>query len=133
MNEGEPKFLTLAEVLDIQHEMLARFGGQSGTRDFGLLDSALATPQASFGGNYLHSGIFEMAAAYAYHIAENQPFIDGNKRAALGAALIFLKLNGLGLNDPRGQLYPAMMKIATHQMTKLELAHLLRQLVKKTA
>lgn len=65
-----------------------------------------------------------MAAAYAYHIAENQPFVDGNKRAALGAALVFLDINGLPVNDPKGRLYDAMMKIAARKMSKDELGRL---------
>ena len=76
----EPQFLTLEDVLVIHEEQLNAFGGLDGIRDQGLLESAVMMPQASFGGEYLHSSIFEMASAYAFHIAENQPFLDGNKR-----------------------------------------------------
>jgi len=75
----EPEFLTLEDVLLIHDEQIEVYGGIQGIRDPGLLESAVMTAQASFGGEYLHQNIFEMAAAYAFHIAENQPFLDGNK------------------------------------------------------
>lgn len=83
----EPSFLTLAEVLEIQRVQTERYGGDLALRDRGLLKSALAQPEASFGGDFLHPTLFAMAAAYAFHIAENQPFVDGNKRTGLAAAL----------------------------------------------
>jgi death-on-curing protein len=101
-----------------------------GIRDRGLLESALAVPEASFGGEFLHPALFTMAAAYAYHIAENQPFIDGNKRAALGAALVFLDMNGIAIDDPKSRLYYAMMDIAARKMSKEGLSVLLEQLSK---
>ncbi len=79
----EPCFLTLAEVIEIHVDQIKRYGGRQGIRDFGLLESALAQPEASFGGEWLHRDVYEMAAAYAYHICQNHPFIDGNKRTAL--------------------------------------------------
>jgi death on curing protein len=86
---SEPDFLTLEDVLLIHEQQLERYGGSPGIRDRGLLESAVAQPQAGFGGKYVHESIFDMAAAYAFHIAENQPFVDGNKRAALASALCF--------------------------------------------
>ena len=86
------------------------------------------TPQASFGGEYLHSDIFEMAAAYAFHIAENQPFLDGNKRTALVAALAFLDLNGSVIVDPERKLYSMLIDIANRAADKSDLADLLRSL-----
>ncbi len=87
MIEDQYRFLTVDEVLELHDLQIQRYGGSSGVRDKGLLESAVAMPQASFGGKYMHEGLFQMAAAYAFHIAENQPFIDGNKRTALAAAL----------------------------------------------
>jgi death on curing protein len=124
----EPFFLTVEDVQDIHAESLARFGGSAGLRDRGLLESAVATPQAGFGGQYLHPTLFDMAAAYAFHLAENQPFVDGNKRAALGAALVFLKLNGIEVEDPQERLYDAMISIATHALDKRGLASLFTEL-----
>lgn len=86
---NEPEFLTVEDVLELQERALERFGGGQGIRDRGLLESAVAAPQASFGGEYAHTSLFEIAAAYAFHIAQNQPFLDGNKRAGLGSALLF--------------------------------------------
>ncbi len=86
------------------------------------------TPQASFGGEYLHNGVFEMAAAYAFHIAENQPFLDGNKRTALASALVFLDINGIVVLDPELILYKAMIAISNKEMDKYDLASLLENL-----
>lgn len=130
---SEPAFLTLAEVLLIHKEQIERFGGTSGIRDIGLVESAIAMPQAGFGGEYLHASIFEMAAAYAYHIAENQPFLDGNKRTALAAALVFLDMNGIVIEDPKGRLYEAMIKLGTRKQDKRGMAKLLSELAKRSA
>lgn len=124
----EPDFLTLADILSLHRQQLDAYGGIDGIRDHGLLDSALAMPQATFVGEYLHSGLFQMAAAYAFHIAENQPFLDGNKRTGLMAALVFLDLNGFVVLDPEGHLYDAMIAIANKQMDKEQLGHLLEEL-----
>lgn len=128
----EPLFLTLAEVIDIHTDQIRRYGGEDGARDLGLLESAISIPQAGFGGRLLHSSLFEMAAAYAYHISENQPFVDGNKRTALASALIFLEMNDVHLKDPKGRLYDAMIKLATHRLSKKALAALLGELAKAT-
>lgn len=79
---GEPLFLTLDEVLEIHQQQIDLYGGSHGLRDPGALESAVATPQCTFGDEYLHTTIWEMAAAYLYHLVENHPFIDGNKRSA---------------------------------------------------
>ncbi len=125
---SEPEFLTVEEVLQIHDEQLAAYGGASGIRDQGLLESAVAMPQASFGEAYLHEDLFHMAAAYAFHIAQNQPFVDGNKRTGLVATLVFLDLNGTTILDPQERLYDAMIAIAERRMDKEGLADLLRKL-----
>lgn len=81
------RFLSLAQVLELHELQLALFGGSSGTRDLGLLQSALGNVRATFGGEYLHQSIYEMSAAYLYGICRNHPFVDGNKRTAAAAAL----------------------------------------------
>lgn len=96
----EPDFLTVEDVLVIHEEQLARYGVGAGVRDPGALDSAVATPRATFDGQLVHEDLFAMAAAYAFHIAQNQPFVDGNKRTGLAAALVFLDLNGVTVVDP---------------------------------
>ena len=125
---AEPLFLTLAEVIEIHTDQISRYGGQAGLRDLALLESAVAQPEASFAGEWLHRDVFEMAAAYAYHLCQNHPFIDGNKRTALAAALVFLELNGIGILDPRGRLKDAMIRIASGKMSKADFAKLLKKL-----
>ena len=88
MSPGDdPLFLSVEEVLEIQLQMLETHGGQPGIRDRSSLESAEGMPTQTFGGDFVHVGLFEMGAAYAFHIAENQPFVDGNKRTGLPAAL----------------------------------------------
>ena len=123
----EPLFLTLAEVIEFHAEEIRRYGGQDGVRDFGLLESALAQPEASFAGEWLHHDVYEMAAAYAYHVCQNHPFIDGNKRTALACALTFLELNGVSVRRPQDLLKDAMLAVASSRMSKAELARLLRK------
>jgi death-on-curing protein len=124
----EPEFLNLEDVIQIHDEQLSAYGGATGIRDQGLLESAVAMPQASFGEAYLHGDLAHMAAAYAFHIAQNQPFLDGNKRTGLVAALVFLDLNGITVLDPEEKLYDAMIAIAERRMDKDGLAELLREL-----
>ena len=116
------RFLTLAEVLAILHDQITRYGGDYGVRDLDLLSSAIVVPQAGFHGTRFHSTLFEQAAAYAFHICQNHPFLDGNKRVALASALVFLDLNGVNVNDPDGTLYHLMMRVASGQVGKEELA-----------
>ena len=96
-----PIFLTLADVLEIHLYQLVHFGGSSGIRDLNLLKSAVAMPQMSFGGVMLHKDIYEMAAAYLFHLVENHPFIDGNKRTGAMAAIVFLDVNGVEFNETK--------------------------------
>jgi death-on-curing protein len=123
-----PHFLTLAEVVDVHADQLQRYGGQAGVRDLGLLQSALAQPEASFGGAWLHPTLNDMAAAYAYHLCQNHPFVDGNKRTALACALVFLELNGVGVLDPQGVLKRTMVSVASGHMNKAALAKVLQDL-----
>lgn len=125
---AEPLFLTLAEVIEIHKDQVALYGGDSSIRDLGLLQSAIAQPQASFGGEWLHQDIYEMAAAYAFHICQNHPFIDGNKRTALASALVFLELNAVEINDPQQKLYQAMLELSQGKLKKPEFAELLKEL-----
>lgn len=126
----EPEYLELDDVLAIHERQIAEFGGSSGIRDRRLLESAVAMPQASFGGQRAHESLFAMAAAYAFHIAQNQPFLDGNKRTGLGAALVFLRLNGYRAVDPTEELYEAMIAVAERRLDKAGLASLLEKLAK---
>jgi death-on-curing protein len=87
--------LTVEIVREIHAEAITRFGGSDGVRETALLESAVAAPQASFGGKSPYADLVELAAAYLYYLCKNHPFIDGNKRTALGACIVFLRLNGI--------------------------------------
>lgn len=87
--------LSVDIVREIHFEAISQFGGLDGVRDVALLESAVAAPQAGFGGVSLYADLVEIAAAYLFHLCRNHPFLDGNKRAALGACLVFLRLNGI--------------------------------------
>lgn len=124
-----PKFLSQTVVLKIHERQIERFGGTPGIRDEGLLESALAQPQVTFGGELLHTTIYEQAAAYLYHIAMNHPFIDGNKRTAFAAMDTFLRLNGYSLNLTDEQAYRLVMQVAQGRMSKAEVSTYLEQSV----
>lgn len=124
----DPLFLTVEEVLALHEDQLRLFGGAAGIRDRSALESAVMTPASTFDGAFLHDDLFHMAAAYAYHIAENQPFIDGNKRTALNAALVFLDINGWIVSDPEMRLYQAMIDLSSRTLDKRGLGLLLRRL-----
>ncbi|MEN9359792.1 MAG: hypothetical protein RL095_1327 [Verrucomicrobiota bacterium] len=89
----EPYFLSMDEVLAIHQDQIDRYGGEVALRDAGLLESAVMQPQASFA-DYLYSFPFGMAAAYLCGLIKNHAFIDGNKRTATAAAVVFLLMNG---------------------------------------
>lgn len=125
-------FLTLAEVVEIHADQIRRYGGHGGVRDMKLLSSAVAMPFATFSEKYLHDDIFSMAAAYAYHICRNHPFVDGNKRTALASALVFLELNGVRVQDPFGKLYEAVIGLAEGTIGKDDFAGILTALNAKT-
>ncbi len=124
----EFRFLTLEDVLELHEMQLEAYGGATGIREQSLLESALMTPQASFGGELVHNGVFELAAAYAFHIAENQPFVDGNKRTALASALVFLDWNHIEISDSNEELYDAMIGLAKKTLDKASLAKLFQKL-----
>jgi death on curing protein len=87
--------LTVDIVKEIHDVVLAEFGGSGGIRDEGLLHSAVAAPQATFGGESPFADLAEVAAAYLFYICRNHPFIDGNKRTAMTVAIVFLRLNSV--------------------------------------
>ena len=125
-----PRFLTLSEVLLILQDQIRRYGGLYGVRDLALLSSALAMPSATFEGNLLHDDLYDQASAYAFHICQNHPFLDGNKRVALASALVFLDFNGVEVDDPKEELYRLMMGVADGKKTKSDIAETFRRLAK---
>ena len=122
----EPSFLTLLEILEIHADQIERYGGSTGIRDAGLLESAIAMPSAAFGDKYLHSDLFDMAAAYLFHIAMNHPFIDGNKRAGAAAALVFLAINGVEIDAEEDAFERAVISVAEGRWDKTAIAAFLR-------
>lgn len=126
-----PTFLGLEEVLQIHADQIERHGGSSGIRDLGLLESAIAMPQASFGGQLLHADIFEMAAAYLFHIVRNHPFVDGNKRGGTAAALVFLRLNGASIRVTNAALVKTVLAVAQGKIGKAAVAEFFRKGARK--
>jgi death-on-curing protein len=122
-----PQFLNTKRILHIHESQIELFGGSSGIRDLGLLESALAMPQASFGGTFLHADHYEMAAAYLFHIVSNHPFLDGNKRTGTATALFFLKLNGIDHDIDDDALELMVMSVARSEIGKEEIATFFRK------
>ena len=123
----DPLFLTLDEVLSLHDEQVGRFGGSHGVRDIGLLESAMGSAAATFGGEFLHQTIFEMAAAYLYGICRNHPVIDGNKRTATAAALIFLDMNSIDIDADEDEFYDLVIGVAEGSVSKAEVAVFFQQ------
>lgn len=122
----EPVFLTLAEVLEIHRDQIDRYGGDPNVRDEGLLRSAVAMPAATFDGQFLHADLFAMAAAYLFHLVQNHPFVDGNKRAGAVAAIVFLELNGIELDASEDELEALVLSTAQSQTDKAAIAEFFR-------
>ena len=121
-----PVFLTLGEIMEIHQDQINRYGGVSGTRDIGLLQSAIAMPAASFGGQFLHGDLFEMAAAYLFRISQNHPFVDGNKRTGAVAAIVFLALNDIELDADEDDFERIVLQVAEGKVGKDTVATFLR-------
>jgi death-on-curing protein len=124
-------FLNLGEVLEIHRDQIVRYGGTSGLRDLNLLKSAVAMPQATFDGEFLHTDIFEMAAAYLFHIVGTHPFLDGNKRVGAVACLVFLELNGYEFTAPEEELAEIVLALARGEVTKTDIAIFVRKWTSK--
>lgn len=128
MNAGDPLFLEFDEVVALHAQQLEVYGGGTGLRDAGLLESAVMQAQSSFGGVYVHDSLFEMAAAYLFHIVSNHPFVDGNKRTGLLAALVFLNTNGVTITRSSATLYDLTLGVAEGRLGKQHVATVLARL-----
>lgn len=125
------KFLNKEIILTFHKDHLERYKGKPGIRSEELLESAFAQPQASFGGEYVHKDLFHMAAAYGFHLCQNHPFYDGNKRTALIAMYTFLFVNGYQIKADKKSLFAIMMDLASGKVNKEELAGYLKKHSKK--
>ena len=124
--EHEPVFLTREQIETIHRDQINEYGGVHGLRDEGALESAIAQPVNVY--VYGTGDLYEIAAAYAYHIAESQAYLDGNKRTAVEAALDFLEINGVDTSRlPELATYEAMIKVANHELDRSGLAAFFRQ------
>lgn len=121
-----PLFLDLDHTLRLHRSLIEHYGGTQGIRDVGLLLSAISMPQAAYGGEYLHRDVFEMAAAYLFHIVQNHPFLDGNKRTGAASAIVFLALNDIEIENDEQGLIDLTLSVATGQAGKAEIAEFFR-------
>jgi len=117
-----PTFLTIEEVLAFHSRQISKHGGEPSIRDMNLLSSAVNMPRQMFSGTFVHDSIFHMAAAYLFHIVSNHPFVDGNKRTGITAALTFLELNEIECTAKPAELYELVIRVATSSTTKEEIA-----------
>ena len=122
-----PTFLSLADILEIHLDQIDRYGGDSGIRDLGLLQSGLAMPAAGVGEIYVHTDLYEMAAAYLFHMVQNHPFVDGNKRTGVVVALVFLALNGIEIDTDETTLAKMVLAVAEGAVDKAAIADFFRK------
>jgi death-on-curing protein len=123
--------LSVEMVREIHSEAIRLFGGSDGVRETALLESAVLAPRASFGGKSPYRDVLEVASAYLFYICSNHPFIDGNKRAALGACLVFLRLNGIEPKPDGPEWEKLTLAVAPGELNREEAALNLRKLVGK--
>jgi death on curing protein len=120
----EPVFLSLDEILEMHEQQIERYGGSPGLRDVAGLESAVATPQATFDGEFLHATIPAMAAAYLFHLCQNHAFIDGNKRVGANAAIAFLFMNDWEPSFDPEELVEVVLAVASGELGKARLTEI---------
>ncbi len=118
----EPVFLGLDEIIEIHHDQIKRYGGRPGILDVGILKSTVAMPSSTFDGKYLHTSIYEIAAAYLFYIVRDHPFVDGNKRVGAVASIIFLMLNGVDFQADEDDLEETVLGTAEGKIDKAAIA-----------
>jgi death-on-curing protein len=122
-----PVFLTVDEVIAIHTRQISVFGGLSGIKNYSLLESAVMQSQSTYDGVYLHKNIYEMAAAYLFHLAQNPSFHDGNKRVGLMSCDVFLMLNGYEITAKPDELTDFVLEVASGNVSKPDIARFLRR------
>jgi death-on-curing protein len=123
--------LTVAIVREIHAEAIVKFGGSDGVRDMALLESAVAAPQASYSGQSVYADLAEIAAAYLFYLCRNHPFVDGNKRTALGACIVFLRINGIEPKSDAAEWEELTLAVAASVLDRDETTARLRKLLPK--
>jgi death-on-curing protein len=124
------KFLSFAEILEIHQDQINRYGGKPEIRDIELLKSAVGMPSATYGAKYMHTDIYEMAAAYLFHLTKNHPFTDGNKRVGAVSALIFLIINGYDFTAPEDDFAEMVLNVAKGKLNKADITIFIRRWTK---
>jgi len=121
------RYLTLGEVLELHRRVVAETGGATALRDLGALESAVAQPRMTFGGEDLYPDLPAKAAALGFSLIRNHPFVDGNKRVGAMATFTFLKLNGLTLRSPETEFENVVLAVAQGKLGKAAVAEFLRK------
>lgn len=121
-----PKFITLAQVLTLHKVQIEQFGGSHGVKDEALLLSALGQPESGLDNQYFHKDLYEMAAAYLFHLVKNHAFHDGNKRIAALCAAVFLQVNGLKVTAEEDEFEQLVMDAAQSLVSKQQIAEFFR-------
>jgi len=124
-------FFTSEEVVEFHKELIRLYGGKYGIRDVGLLESAIHQPQISFGGKCICKDIYEMTAAYFYHIIKNHPFVDGNKRVAVMVSITFLRYNDVEIVLDQDQLYFLAIDVANSKISKQKISNFFKKNVSR--
>jgi len=120
----EPRWLSIDEVLVAHERQLAQFGGAAGLRDRGMLESAVSRPHNKW--LYEQSSLEELAAAYAFGLAKNHPFVDGNKRVSFIAMTAFLRLNGIAFSPPQPAATAIILDLAAGAVSEEGLTRWIR-------
>ena len=126
---NEPLFLTLDDVLQFHADQIELAGGDDAILDIGKIESAIAQPRMTWQGKYLHEDLAAMAGAYLFHIVQNHGFADGNKRTGMNAAIVFLELNGYGLDWPVDETEQLVLGVAKGELEKPKIADFIRKLI----
>ena len=121
------RYLSLQEVISLHSLLIAQSGGSSGLRDRGAVESAVAQPEASFGGNDLYPDLARKAAALGHSLIQNHPFVDGNKRVGHAAMEVFLLLNGHEINASVDDQEKIIIDVASGKISRIELGEWLLQ------
>jgi len=127
--EHDPLFLTLDDVLQFHADQIELAGGDSAILEIEKIESAIAQPRMTWQGKYVHEDLAAMAAAYLFHIVQNHGFADGNKRTGVNAAIVFLELNGYGLDWPLDETELMVLGVAKGEIKKPGVADFIRKLI----